>query len=63
MVEFQGAPMIPSVRSWRHRDGGFVLQLFGNLWMVEVCFARRRRDRHGLRKPFTVTTTIYEPEP
>ena len=52
--------IFPSVRAWRHRDGGFVLQVYGNMWNLEVCCALRRRDRYGVREPFKVSLSLYE---
>lgn len=41
----------------RHRDGGFIFTLSGRTWLMEMTYARRRRDRYGLGKPFSVTLT------
>lgn len=45
------------VSAWRHRDGGFVFQVYGGTWILEISLAVRRRDRFGVRKPFAVTLT------
>lgn len=47
------------MRVWRHRDGGFVLQIYTRLSKLEICFARRRVNRWGVREPFTVTLNTY----
>lgn len=50
------------VSTWRHRDGGFVAQIYGRTWTFEVCVARRRKDRFGRGNPFSATlTTGLEP--
>jgi hypothetical protein len=45
------------VRVWRHRDGGFVLQLFGSTWLLEASYARHRRDRYGRGEPVKLHLT------
>ena len=47
------------MRTWPHRDGGRVVQVYGKLWQIEICWAPLRRDRWGLNIPFTVTVKRY----
>lgn len=42
------------ISGWRHRDGGFVLHVAGRTWILEISYARRRRDKWGVRHPLKV---------
>lgn len=50
------------VRFWRHYAGGFVLSIAGTAWLLEISYARRRRDRYGRGRPFEASLTTWPKE-
>lgn len=46
-------------RRWRHRDGGWVVQVCGDRWQLEMVVSRGRRNRYGVHEPFTATLKTW----
>jgi hypothetical protein len=50
------------IRSWRHRDGGRVVQIGGDRWLLEAVVSPHHRNQHGVHEPFSATLKLWPRE-
>lgn len=43
----------------KHRDGGFIFEVFADTWAFDAVWARRRKNRWGVLAPFCAELRRY----